>query len=131
MKTNNNEHDKPADIKDYLGNLEMDFVEGDVLSEIRDFFKDKFVEKHAKFDLVKTAKNLEEDISNEEQEAFVLEHGIEVKQNIEDLNSEYLMLNFKQIKFCGINYYLRLKHYGDNQNVFDYLVENYIVSAAA
>ncbi|WP_406683480.1 hypothetical protein N1F78_12430 [Seonamhaeicola sp. MEBiC1930] len=122
------------EIKGYLSNLEFDFVDNDLLEDIKDFFKDK----HAKSNVLDSESSIdseeiddEDDVSHEAQVAFLIEHGIEIKNNIQDLRSEYLINNFKRVEFYGVDYYLRIKDYGTEQKVYNFLIDNHIVSVAA
>lgn len=123
---NKNNHQITTEIKGYLENLELDFIDNDILEEIQEFFKDKYAKQNAKSDLKK-----KEDISHEAQVAFIVDHGIKIKSNIKGLQSEYLTENFKRIAFYGVEYYLRIRDYGEKQEVFDFIIEKHIVSVAA
>jgi hypothetical protein len=130
MKTNKtlNRSNKQiaAEIKSYLENLELDFIESDILEDIKDFFKDKHAKQGSKSNFNKI-----KDVSHEAQVTFLINHGIKIKPNIEGLQSEYLSENFKRIAFYGVEYYLRIQDYGADQKVFDFIIENHIVSVAA
>lgn len=126
MKANEKNKTITNEIKGYLENLEFEFIDNDILEDIRDFFEEKQVQQNTI-----SEEKINNDVSHEAQVAFIIEHGIEIKPNIKGLQSDYLAQNFKKIEFYGVRYYLRIQDYGEKQVVFDYIIDNHIVSVAA
>ncbi|TYA78494.1 hypothetical protein [Seonamhaeicola marinus] len=121
------------EIKGYLSNLEFDFVDNDLLEDIKEFFKDKYA-KNATTNSDNVEEDTmedEEDVSHEAQVSFLIDHGIKIKNNIKDLKSDYIAQNFYKVEFYGVQYYLRIKDYGTEQNVYNFLIDKHIVSVAA
>lgn len=121
------------EIKSYLSNLEFDFVDNDLLEEIKDFFKDKYTKSNSEQSELNEdeASEEEEEVSHEAQVAFLIDHGIKIKNNIKDLRSDYIAQNFYRVTFYGVEYYVRIKDYGTEQKVYDFLIDKHIVSVAA
>lgn len=117
------------ELKGYLEYLEFDFIDNDLLTEVKDYFKNK--QKKNNFTGTSVTRELENSISHEAQVSFLIDHGIEIKQNIKELKSEYILMNFKRVEFYGVEYYLRIKAYEEGQEIYDYLIKNHIVEAAA
>ncbi|TXE14998.1 hypothetical protein FUA26_00375 [Seonamhaeicola algicola] len=113
-------------IKEYLENLEFDFVDNNLLENIKNFFKDKHAKKNALREKQVTFLNEDNGISHADEVSFILNHGIEIKQatNVKDLP---VLKSLRKISFHGVTYFLRIKDYEKEQAVYNHIIENYMV----
>ncbi len=131
MKANTNlggkNKNSALEIKGYLSNLELDFIDNDLSEDIKKFFKDKQV--NCEEEEEKEEEDADEDVSHEAQISFIIDHGFRADQS--DLKHDHIYENSILIEFYGIVYYIKVIDYGMKQNIFNFLKKNCIVSVAA
>lgn len=116
------------DFKQFAGYLEAN------ISVIDPYFSielQNFLKKRENVVYLSKEISTNDEISHEAQVAFLIKHGIKVEQEETQSSMKLMVNNHICVAFYGVKYLILKSNYKEEQNVFNYFVENNSVRIAS